>query len=133
MARIDWALVCDLAFLDRQDRLCIVGIARRFPVPSLPLSIGQVMLVARLADIRPVEEVAISIAVVTPGGQRTTPTGAQSIAIEMAGEYVLATLREIPLIEEGVYGFQISLSGQPAVSVHIPVLTVRQPIIADVH
>jgi len=25
MARIAWALVCDLAFFDRQDRLCIVG------------------------------------------------------------------------------------------------------------
>jgi hypothetical protein len=41
MARIDWALACDLAFFDRQDRLCIVGITRRLPVPRLPLAINQ--------------------------------------------------------------------------------------------
>ena len=44
MARIDWALLCDLAFFDRQDRLCVVGIVRRLPAPRLPLAISQMML-----------------------------------------------------------------------------------------
>ena len=26
MARIDWAILCDVAFFDRQDRLCTIGV-----------------------------------------------------------------------------------------------------------
>jgi hypothetical protein len=72
MARLDWAVLCDLAFFDRQDRLCIVGITRKLAAPSLPLAIGQMMLVARLADMQPVEEIAVSMAIVTPKGVLTT-------------------------------------------------------------
>lgn len=68
MARIDWAVLCDLAFFDRQDRLCIVGITRQLPAPRLPLAISQMMLVGRLTDIQPVEEIAVSVAIVTPKG-----------------------------------------------------------------
>lgn len=133
MARIDWAVLCDLAFFDRQDRLCAIGVITRFPVPNLPLALNQVVLVARLADIRPAEEVEVIIALVAPNGMWTTPRDSQGVVIEMSGEYVLATLRGIPLHEEGVYGFQISLKGQPAVSVNIPVLTVHRSALAGVH
>lgn len=133
MARIDWALACDLAFFDRQDRLCIVGITSRLPVPRLPLAINQLMLVARLVDLRTVEEFEISVAVLGPSGLWTTPTNGHGVAIEMSGEYVLITLREIPLIEEGVYGFQISLGGQEPASIEIPVLTVGASAHAEIH
>ena len=129
MARIDWALLCDLAFLDRQDRLCIVGIVRKLPAPRLPLEIGQMMLVAHLADIQPVEEVEISVALVTPSGLLITPTCSDCVVVEMAQEYVLVTLRELPLREEGVYRFQVALKGQSVTSVDIPVLKpARSPI-----
>ena len=36
MARIDRALVCDHAFLDREDRLCVIGIVRGLSVAALP-------------------------------------------------------------------------------------------------
>lgn len=133
MARIDWALLCDLAFFDRQDRLCIVGIVRKLPTPRLPLAISQVMLVAHLADIRPIEEVEISVAVVTPSGTLTTPRSSDCVAVEMAHEYVLVTLRDLPLKEEGVYRFQVALKGQPVASVDIPVLTAARPVSAGVN
>lgn len=78
VANIQWALPCDLAFMDRQDRLCIIGIVRRFPVPALPLELHQVMLVARLTDIRAVDEVAVGVAVVTPAGRRTCRRAARA-------------------------------------------------------
>ena len=30
MARIDWAVLCDLAFFDLQDRLCAIGLSPDF-------------------------------------------------------------------------------------------------------
>src|SRR5262245_53892482 len=100
MARIDWAVLCDLAFMDRHDRLCVIGVTRMFPVPRLPIALHQVMLVAHLTDIRPVDEIGIVVSVVSPRGASTRPTASESIVIEMAGEYVLATLRDVPLAEE---------------------------------
>jgi hypothetical protein len=133
MARIEWAALCDLAFFDRQDRLCIIGMFRQLPVPSLPLALSQVMLVAKLTDIRPVEELSISIGVVAPSGRSPAPSRSDGIVIEMAREYVLATLRDVPIFEEGVYRFQIALGGQALVSVDLPALTVARPSLAEVH
>jgi len=132
MAKIDWALVCDHAFLDQQDRLCLIGVARQIPAATLPLTLHQVMMVARLADIRPFDEVAITVGMVTPSGKHLARTGSEHVAVQMAGEYALATLRDIPLIEEGVHRFQIRLRGQPVVSVQIPVLTMGRAAFAGV-
>jgi hypothetical protein len=44
MARIEWALVCELAFLDRHERVSLIGVATHFPVPSLPLAINKIMV-----------------------------------------------------------------------------------------
>jgi hypothetical protein len=132
LATIDWALLCDHAFLDKQNRLCLIGIARQIPAPTLPLTLHQVMLVARLADIAPFDEVAISVGLVTPSGRRFARTGSEHVVIEMAGEYALATLREVPLVEEGVHRFQIRLRGQPVVSVPIPVLAHGRAALAGV-
>jgi hypothetical protein len=103
------------------------------PAPHLPLAITQMMLVARLTDIRPVEEVAVSVAVITPRGVVTTSNSTDCILVEMAQEYVLVTLRGFPLQEEGVYRFRIALSGQAPVFVDVPVLTADVPLTAELH
>ena len=51
----------------------------------------------------------------------------------MAHEYVIATLRELPLTEEGVHRFQIALKGQAVASVDIPVVSRGEPIPVKVH
>ena len=48
--------------------------------------------------------------------------GSADVSIEVKGEYIIATLRDIPLVEEGIYRFQIQLRGQPIQSVALPVL-----------
>jgi hypothetical protein len=133
MARIDWALACGLAFFDREDRLCVVGITRRLPVPRLPLAIDELMLVARLVDCSTVEEIEVAVAVVAPSGLWTRPVNGDGVVVEMAGEYVLITLRGLPLVEEGVHDFQVSLSGQAPASIEIPVLTIASSSHAEVH
>ena len=46
MARIDWPLVCDLAFFDSSGSSpCIVGIVQKLSTADLPIALGQVMLV----------------------------------------------------------------------------------------
>lgn len=133
MARIDWALLCDSAFLDRQDRLCLIGIIRSLSVPTVPLTLHQTMLVAHLADIEIVDEVAISVGMVSATGRHAAWSGTDTVRIDMSGEYVLVTLRSIQLLEEGPHRFQIRLRGQPVVSVEIPIVTVGRTVCAGLH
>ena len=58
------------------------------------MTLHQAVLVARLADIQPVDEVAVSVGLVTPTGQRRARTGSESVTIELVREYAVATLRE---------------------------------------
>ena len=125
MARIDWAVVCDHAYLDRHDQLCMIGVVRSLQAPQLPLVAHRLMLVARLADIQPVDEVQFALGVVTPRGLHIARPGSDNLLIEMAGEYVLATLRDVRLCEEGVYRFQIQLRGQPVVAVQVPLMAAQ--------
>jgi len=46
---------------------------------------------------------------------------------------VLITLRQIPLLEEGVYRFTIALGKQEPMMIDVPVLRVSQPAYAEVH
>ena len=132
MARVDWTVLCELAFLDRQDRLCVIGLTTALPVPHLPVLVNQLMVVARLDELRPVEEIQVAAAVVSPTGIWKTPSD-DDVSIEMAREFVLVTLRSIPLTEEGIHSFRILIGGQPPASIDVPVVMVGSRIPAPMH
>jgi len=50
---------------------------------------------------------------VTPSGKHLARTGSEQVIVEMKGEYALATLREISLMEEGVHLFRSGCAGSP--------------------
>src|SRR5262245_38200199 len=133
MARVDWTVLCELAFLDRQDRLCVIGLTTALPVPQLPILVNQLMLVARLDGLRPIEEIQVAAAVVSPTGIWKTPSDDDSVSIEMAREFVLVTLRSIPLTEEGIHSLRILIGGQPPASIDVPVVMVGSQIPASMH
>jgi hypothetical protein len=133
MARVDWAVLCELAFLDRQDRLCVIGLTTALPVPHLPILVNQLMLVARLDGLKPVEEIQVAAAVVSPSGVWKTPSADDCVSIEMVREFVMVTLRGIPLTEEGMHSFRILIDSQPPAAVDVPVVTVGSRVPAALH
>jgi hypothetical protein len=133
MANIEWAQLCELAFIDSRGRLCLIGITNRFPVPSLPLAVPQLMLAARVVDARHGEEFDIGVTVVTPRGLFAAPNAADGCDVVMAGEHVLITLRDLPLSEEGVYRFEVSLGDGRPITLEVPVWLVSTPRFAEVH
>lgn len=127
MARIEWAQVCELAFLDGTGRLCLVGITTRLPVPSLPLAVYQLMMAAQVVDVGMGEEIDVEVWLTTPSGLSTTPSHPNGLNITVAGDYLLVTLRDIPLTEEGVYRFSLSVDQGTPVTFNVPVLLISTP------
>lgn len=137
MARIEWALLCDQAFLDRYDRVSVMGVTTHFAVPSLPLAISKLMIVAKLIDVRSGEEGQVGVAIATPAGQWTQPRSS-GFDVEQAGECLFVTLHEVPLAETGTHRFALGL-GQQEIVIEIPVTLVSSSAVAanpgcvDVH
>jgi hypothetical protein len=51
----------------------------------------------------------------------------------VAGEYVLITLRQMPLTAEGVYRFLVSVGADTEVALDIPVMLISKRGYAEVH
>lgn len=109
MAKIKWAELCELAFIDKYERLCIVGVTTRFAVPSLPIAVRQIMIAARIADYQPADTFAVGVTIAMPDGRGMSPNQTDCMDISIEGEYLLITLRDIPLSEEGVHTFEVSI------------------------
>ena len=121
MARFDWMQVCELAYFDRQARLCLVGITTHLVLPSLPIRMRQLMIVGRVEDLPPGESLDVSFAMMTPAGQWLSPAD-DDTHVELSSEYVVVTLRDVPFQEEGPYRFAIQIGPQQLASVVLPVV-----------
>jgi hypothetical protein len=132
MAKLAWVHLCEKAFLDNCDRLCLVGMVNRLPIPTLPITVHELMLAGRVAA-GVGEEFDVSVSIVTPSGLCPSPEEPGCLEISNAGEYVLVTLRQFPVYEEGIYRFSLSIGDGAPVSVDIPVLLVGRPAHAPVH
>jgi hypothetical protein len=132
-ASIEWARLCETAFLDRCDRLCLIGVITHFPVPSLPVAVTQFMIAAHVVDVPLDEEVDVGVSVTMQNGFAVTPDGPDGVHVEVAGEYVLITLRQMPLTAEGVYRFLVSVGADTEVALDIPVMLISKRGYAEVH
>jgi hypothetical protein len=133
MAHIDWMHLCELAYFDRQSRLCIVGMTTHFVLPSLPIRLRQIMIVARVADARPGERLDVGFGLATPAGVWISPNSTDDVHVEVTGEHILVTLRDVPFREEGAHQFGIQLGTQQLATVDVPVVIMPATQPAEFH
>lgn len=131
---IDWLVLCESAFLDETERLCLVGIADNFPVPRLPLALSEHVLVARLRRSLPRRPFDIGFGIRTPSGCFIAPHGSGSAELRMIGDYVLMTLRSLPFREAGTYRFEFSVNDDVHAALDIPVwIAPEREVPAGIH
>lgn len=121
MVRIDWAQLCEMAFFDDCDRLCMIGVMSRFPAPALPIAMRQLMIVVRIADIEVDETFGIGVSMTTPSGISMTPNHSDGFDIAISSEYIFITLRDVPLAEEGLHRFAVSVGSESPVCLDVAV------------
>ena len=121
MATMQWAQLCELAFLDDCDRLCMIGIMTRFPVPFLPIAMRQLMVVARIIDVEPGESFGVGVSLTMPSGLSIGCQQTDGFEVAIAADYVFITLRDIPIAEEGVLRMLVSIGDSDPAVLDIPI------------
>src|SRR5262245_54053197 len=132
MATIEWAQLCELAFLDSNHRLCLIGITTRLPVPSLPITVHQLMIAAHIVGVQHGDELDVEVAMLTPRGSSSSPEKA-SLDVSVAGEYLLIAVRDIPLTDAGLHRVLLSIGGGETVALDVTVVVTARPTYAEVH
>src|SRR5262245_29057299 len=117
---IDWAQLCEFAFMDRFSRLCLIGITRHFAVPSLPLAVRQLMIAVKLSGVQEGQILPIGVSMETPSGQSSAPS-ANGYEINVLDEYALITLWDVPLSEEGTHRLAVHSGDANPYNIDLPV------------
>jgi hypothetical protein len=125
MAKVEWALLCDLAYFDAYRNLCVIGAQTQAPVPTLPAGTRRCAIASRVVGLRPQPDVAVAVA--TPDSRLNATTWCERIEVEAVGDYLIVRLRGAPLVQEGIYRFEVSVDARESASIDIPVVVVALP------
>jgi hypothetical protein len=120
MRRVEWAVLCDLAYFDAYRNLCVIGVQTQSPVPTLSAGTRRFAIAARVPGLRPCPAVVVSV--FTPDSHLSASTWCERIDVEAVGDYVLVRLGGAPLMQEGIYRFEVSVDAPESVSIDIPVV-----------
>ena len=124
MPRIEWALLCDLAYFDAYRNLCVIGVQTQ-PVPSFPIGTRRFAIAARVPGLTPHPSVTVFVS--TPDAA-TIPNECDDVRVEAIGDHLLVSIGVAPLIDDGVYRFEVALGSQPPITIDLPlVIAAQQP------
>jgi hypothetical protein len=73
------------------------------------------------------------MSVLSPSLRLVTPGEPNLFHVEVTAEYVLITLRDLPLTEEGPYRFSVAIDEHDPVTLQVPVVLVRRHDSAAFH
>lgn len=106
MAKCDWAILCDYAFLDEKRKTCMIGVFDRIFTRGVPATHHQASLAIKLVG-EAKEKVEIRIDIVRPnGGALATLKGGGELSEAGTTELTLG-LQALPLPDYGIYAFNI--------------------------
>jgi hypothetical protein len=128
MARIDWSVICDLAYFDATGRLCLLGVETECAVPRLPVGMQRFSIVARVQDGWISDAAAPVLSVTSPRGEWRAIAADREFLVEQRAEYVIVHLPGLRLIDEGLYRFELALAAPDLATVELSALvTAHQP------
>lgn len=120
MAKCDWGILCDYAFLDVGRKMCLIGIFDRIFAPAVPATHHQAALALKLVG-EPKEKVQLRVEIIRPngdvlakveGGAELGDAGTAEIQMGMAG---------LPLPDFGIYGFNVYIGDELAKTITVSV------------
>ena len=106
---VDWALVCDLAYFDGADRLCMFGIDTAGSMAMRTVGSHRLSVVLRLRDRHAGEVLDPSVFITSPRGDRLVADRVADVRVEARGDYLLVGLPNLLFTDEGIYRLELTL------------------------
>ena len=122
MTTVDWAVICDLAYFDRFDRLCMFGLETSGQVRTLPAGNNRLAFAIHLQDRDPHDVLDVALFVRSPNGDRRVADEVRDFCVESRGDYVLILMPSISLAEQGVYRFEVACGTREPTMCEVSVL-----------
>jgi hypothetical protein len=118
MPRVDWTLLCDLAYFDAYRSLCVIGVQTQ-SVPSFAVGTRRFAIAARVAGLPPHPKVTVSL---SAPPDAVTPATCERVQVEAVGDHLVLTIGVAPLIDNGVYRFEVALLSPPSAVIDLPIV-----------
>jgi uncharacterized protein DUF6941 len=119
---IDWAVVCDFAYFDRAQQLCMMGVETAGPIRTLPTGIHRLAIAVHFHDRHPHDSADLALFVTGPDGDWRMADVAHDFCVESSGEYLLIRMPSVSLQAEGTYRFELACGTRQLVVCEVNVL-----------
>ncbi len=119
MPRVEWAVLCDLAYFDAGRNLCVFGVQTQ-AVPAFSPGVRRFAIAARVPGLRPDPSVSVSLS--TPDEVSGASTGCEQLRVEASGDHLVLNIGVAPLVDHGIYRFEIRLGSQPGLALDLPII-----------
>lgn len=130
MAEVDWAILCDYAFLDVGRKTCIIGAFAQIFAQAVPAQHPQVALVVRFTG-QPSENFKTKMEIVRPIASGGGTIGAVNNELKIGENGALEFTTNIvglPLPDWGDYAFNIYVDDQLAKTVTFSVKEIPKQV-----
>jgi hypothetical protein len=124
MPRVEWAVLCDLAYFDAGRNLCMIGMQTQ-AVPAFSPGARRFAIAAHVPGLRPDPSVSVSLS--TPDEAPTARVDCEHVQIEAVGDHLVLNIGVAPLVDHGIYRFEVSLGSRPALSLDLPIVIAGTP------
>jgi hypothetical protein len=124
MPRVEWAVLCDLAYFDAGRNLCVIGVQTQ-AVPAFSPGARRFAIAALVPGLRPDPSVSVSLS--TPDEAPTASVNCEHVQVEAVGDHLVLNIGVPPLVDNGIYRFEVRLGSRPAVALDVPIVIVGTP------
>jgi hypothetical protein len=119
MPRVEWAVLCDLAYFDAGRNLCVIGMQTQ-TVPAFLPGARRFAIAARVPGLG--SDPAVSVSLSTPDLAPAARVDCEHVRIEAVGDHLVLNLGVPPLVDDGIYRFEVRVGQRPALALDLPIV-----------
>jgi hypothetical protein len=94
-------------------------------VPAFSPGARRFAIAAHVPGLRPDPSVSVSLS--TPDEAPTARMDCEHVQIEAVGDHLVLNIGVAPLVDDGIYRFEVRLGSRPALSLDLPIVIAGTP------
>jgi hypothetical protein len=124
---VDWAAICDAAYFDRFNRLCMFGVETAGPRRTVPVGVHRLAMVIHFDHRNPHDDPEVAVFVTSPDGEWRAADGIRDFCVDSRGDYLIVHMPGVSLQKEGVYRFELACGSRESTMCELSLVVHSQP------